>query len=104
MRKKRATTSVIARFCDALDLPLVGSPLVFLSLQFHRRASMCPPTSLWKGEGRVRMSSGLCVPGCRWLSPHPSIEGRGSWPDYCGWLRASCGGEVVARVVVVVAE
>jgi hypothetical protein len=38
-----------------LGLPLLGSPLVFLTPLFLRRASRKPPTSLWKGEGPVQI-------------------------------------------------
>jgi len=35
--------------------PHPGSPLAFLTPLFLPRASRKPPTSLWKGEGRVRV-------------------------------------------------
>ena len=65
--REERTTRVVVCFRNALDgTPTCWvnrSPLVFRSLQFHRRATMCPPTSLWKGEGRVRLSSSRTVDG-----------------------------------------
>ena len=64
-REKWATTNIVARFCDTLDGPPIYwvLPCVFPP-QFPRRAGMWLPTSLWKGEGRVRLSSVLRIPGC----------------------------------------
>jgi hypothetical protein len=99
MKEKQATTNVVARFCDALDgPPIPWVPPCVSPSQFPGRVSTYPPTSLWRGEGQVRLSSVLRILGCRWLSPHPSIEGRGS--RLSGWVclgsnRGSKGGEVV---------
>jgi len=93
-REKRAMANVIAHFFDALDRPPISwVPPCVSPPQFRGRASICPPTSLWRGEGWVWLSSGLRIPRCGWWSPHPSREGRGSWSGGCGWLRTSCGGE-----------
>jgi hypothetical protein len=51
-----------------------------------------PPTSLWKGEGRLLLWSVLRMLGHWRVSPHPSLEGRGSWPGGWRWLGANCGG------------
>jgi len=53
-----------------------------------------PPTSLWKGEGRIQW--GLAFPskvGQLYLSPHPSREGMGLLPGCRVYLRAKWGGE-----------
>jgi hypothetical protein len=42
------------------------------------------------GCGCVLASEGARA---RLLDPHPSLEGRGSWPDGWGWLGANCSGE-----------
>jgi len=65
MKEKRVTTNVVARFRDALDgPPIPWVPPCVSPPQFPSRVSMCPPTSLWRGEGRVRLSSVLGSPGC----------------------------------------
>jgi len=52
---------------------------------------MSPPTSLWEGEGQVRLRSLISVfTGGFWLGPHPSKERRGSFPR--GWKREAEGG------------
>jgi len=40
--------------CPHIGLLPHGSPPIFLRLRFVRRESTSPPTSLWKGKGRVR--------------------------------------------------
>jgi hypothetical protein len=51
------------------------------------------PTSLCEGEGQCGWGCALGSPECCWLSPHPSIEGRGSWSACCMWLSEKRGVE-----------
>ena len=46
------------------------------------------PTSLWKGEGQMQWGPHILNVLCLDLSPHPSIEGRGSL-GVCMWLEAN---------------
>ena len=64
-REKWATTNIVAHFRDTLDGPPIYwvLPWVFPP-QLPRRSGMWPPTSLWKGEGRVQLSSVLHILGC----------------------------------------
>ena len=81
-----------------LGLPLPGSPLVFSALQMLHRAMMSRPHPLERGGADA---TGLAFPGefrRLDLSPHPSREGRGSFPGCCVCLRARW----VARAKVVV--
>jgi hypothetical protein len=56
-------------------------------------SEVTPPTSLWRGEGRVLLWSVLRILGRWWLSPHPSEEGRGSWPGCGAWSGGNGGVE-----------
>ena len=101
MKEKRAMTFVVARFRDALDgPPIPWVPPCVSPPQFPSRVNMCPPTSLWRGEGRVRLSSVLG----RVLIVEPTSLNRGEGLVAEWWFQASCGGKVVARVIVVVEE
>jgi hypothetical protein len=88
---RRLSWFVFLTYCTGVALKL--SPLVFIRPQFLPSSEYEPPTSLWKGRGgwgRVLASEAASAGS---LSPHPSVEGRGSWPG--GWRRlgANCGGE-----------
>ena len=84
-----------------LGLPYPGCPLVYLPPPFPpflRRANLSGPYPYGKG--------GADAAGCAFptksrhfnLSPHPSREGRGSFPGCRLWLTAKS--EVGAKVVV----
>ena len=105
MREKWATTSVIVCFCDALGRPpTFWVPLCVSPPQFHRRASMCLPASLWRGEGRVQLSSVLCIPGVNGWAHIPQSRGGAHGWVVAGDCRQVVMARVVARVVVVVEE
>jgi hypothetical protein len=53
MREKRATTFVVARFCDVPVVPPTSLvPFRVCRPSFLPLSESKPPTSLWKGEGR----------------------------------------------------
>jgi len=62
---EKVKREIVVCFRDTLDGPPIYwvLPCVFPP-QLPRRAGMWPPTSLWKGEGQVRLSSVLRILGC----------------------------------------
>jgi hypothetical protein len=74
-------------------LPLHGSPLVFLHPKILRRASWSRPHPSGKGRGGCSGSGFLSGLWRLDLGPHPSREGRGSFPCVRVWLAANRGGD-----------
>jgi hypothetical protein len=70
-------------FIVVAALPHTLTAVTFLATRFLHRASMSPPTSLWKGEGRVRLGRSAHTGGLM-------VEPTGSWP----YRRTLFGGEL----------
>ena len=85
-------------FSGRTGLPYPGSPLVYLPPPFLRRANLSRPYPYGK---RGADAAGCAFPSKSRrfnLSPHPSKEGRGSFPGWRLWLTAKS--EAGAKVVV----
>jgi hypothetical protein len=96
-RRCRLLPSSSITWLGSIVAVVVGAGVVVV---FHvlSLASMKQPAHIPLGRGgaQVGLGSEAAYRGRRrwWkTNPHPSIEGRGSLPDGCGWFRASCGGE-----------
>ena len=80
--------------CNGWASHFLGPPSLFpLPSSFVKQKWNEPPTSLWKGEGQMQW---VRVPNEMrrlYLSPHPSRDGRGSFPGGCVWLAANRGGK-----------
>jgi hypothetical protein len=91
-QRKRTTTSIVVRFWDALHVP--PSPWVSPHVsppQFPSSSKNRPAHIPVERRGAAAAESSLLreLEGC-WLSPHPSIEGRGGARGQvvsCGWGR-----------------